>query len=137
MTSDEPLAWEATIPVAQQGYRAEVVLQEAARPMYRHTRSQAQVPLTNGVGIERARRVVTHLHHVVSNRTDRPFSPGPGRGEIRVEERCTLVVGDAVFSRNFPVRIRREVPVGAPYVAWLPGQNQFRLEGPQGGADIV
>src|SRR6516165_1691919 len=123
-----------------QGYRAEVVLQEAAHvppPEVRCTqtleadRSSARA-VDNGVGIERARRVVTHLHHVVSNRADRPFSPGPGRGEIRVEERCTLVVGDAVFSRNFPVRISREVPVGAPYVAWLPGQNQFRLEGPQG-----
>src|SRR5215469_15015349 len=119
-------------------HRSEVVLDEAAdRPppqVLCEKTLEANGPSTKGVGttnrIEGARRIVTHLRPEVSNWTDRPLSPGPGGGEIRVENGRVLVVRDIVFSVNFPVGISCEVPVAAPQpVLRLPRQSKFRLDG--------
>src|SRR5215469_10881045 len=120
-------------------HRSEVVLEEAADghlPKVLRTVKTFETDGTNTLSrlraysdcVERARRVVADLGEVGSNRTDRPLSPGPGSGEIRVENRRVLVVRNPVFGRNFPVSISRKVPGGAPE-GRLPRQNPFRLDG--------
>src|SRR5215472_14132540 len=103
-----------------EGHRSKIVLEESANlPLPKVRRAEALEADGTNTGstrayshcVERARSVVAHLGIIASHRTDRPLTPRRGSGEIRVEQRRTLVLSDPVSLRDFPVRVRGEVPV--------------------------